>query len=247
MVRSARAPKNPPGNNGGPPAERPPMKVTVDEEVLRKLYVQMLRARMSGEQGTAGKESTIGAIIDLQPGDAVSLSIENAVVRETVAGLPPLHVLPAHLGLAAGVALSFKLQSNHGVVVALASASTLDLGASHEALNFAATGKLPLIVVVTCGQGQDPGPLEAKAAAYGIPSISVDGQDAVALYRVSREAINRARSGRGASLIQCQAIESGLDSLTRLEHYLDKHGWWTLEWKRQLSAQFRALGARQKR
>jgi TPP-dependent pyruvate/acetoin dehydrogenase alpha subunit len=249
MVRSARVPKNANGNNGGSSAttEKPPMKVTVDEEVLRKLYTQMLRARMSGERGTAVKEGNLGAIIDLLPGDAVSPSNEDPALRTALGSFPSLHVLPAHLGLAAGVALAFKLQNNHAVVVALAAAGALDLGASHEALNFAATDKLPLIVVVACGQGQNPDSLEARAAAYGIPSISVDGHDGVAVYRVSREAINRARSGRGASLIRCQAIESKLDSITRMEHYLEKHGWWTPEWKRKLSAQFRVLSAEQNR
>jgi TPP-dependent pyruvate/acetoin dehydrogenase alpha subunit len=242
MVRSARVPRNPNGNSSGTTAavEKPPMKVTVDEEVLRKLYTQMLRARMSAERGSPANEGTIGAIIDLLPGDAVAAGNEDAAVRTALKSFPSFHSLPAHLGLAAGVALAFKSQNNHGVVVALAAAGTLDHGSSHEALTFAATDKLPLIVVVTCGRGQNIASLDARAAAYGIPSISVDAQDGVAVYRVAREAINRARSGRGASLIQCLPIQSELDSITRMEHYLEKHGWWTPDWKRQLSAQFRS-------
>ena len=241
MVRSTRAPKNLNGNSGSATttADKPPMKVTVDEEVLRQLYARMLRARMD-PGSAAGREGAIGAIVDLLPGDAVSPSIADPALRTVLASFPSLYILPPHLGLAAGVALAFKLQNNHGVVVALAPATTLDSGSSHEALHLAATEKLPLIVVVACSQGHNPDSLAARAAAYGIPAICVDAQDAVAVYRVSREAINRARSGRGASLIQCQAIESDLDSITRMERYLEKHGWWTPEWKRKLSAEFRS-------
>jgi TPP-dependent pyruvate/acetoin dehydrogenase alpha subunit len=78
-----------------------------------------------------------------------------------------------------------------------------------------------------------------KAEAYGIPGIAVDGNDAVAVYRVAREAINRARSGRGPSLIACRTFDSAVDPIAHMERYLEKHGWWTKARKRQLAKEFR--------
>jgi len=215
-----------------------PMKVTVDEEVLRRLYARMLRARFAGNGRKNGfsslKLAEIGALIDLLPGDAVAPPAGNTAIQAALAASDGVHTLPPHLGLAAGVALGFKLHPHQNVVVVMTDAGALDAGSAHEALTSAAAEKLPLVVVVDCSDARSG--LEARAAAYGIPAIAVDGSDAVAVYRVSREAINRARSGRGPSLLECQAIASDLDTITRMEHYLEKHGWWTPEWKRQLTS-----------
>ena len=226
---SGAAPENPPAK---------PMKVTVDEEVLRKLYMRMLQARMAvngRKNGSSSlKEAEIGAIIDLLPGDAVAAPVSNVAIQTALAASNGVHKIPSHLGLAAGVALGLKLQAGHNVVVAMCDAAALDSGSAHEALTSAAAEKLPFVVVVDCSEPREG--LAARAAAYGIPPIAVDGNDAVAVYRVSREAINRARSGRGPSLVACEAIASDLDSITRMEHYLEKHGWWTPAWKRQLTS-----------
>jgi len=239
MVRRTRARAQTPTNEAGAGQTATPvvpMKLTVDEEVLRRLYTRMQQARMSTNGRKNGnssvKEAEIGAFIDLLPGDAVAPPAGNTAIQAALAASDGVHKLPSHLGLAAGVALAYKLQPNQNVVVAMTQASALDTGSAHEALTSAATEKLPLVVVVDCSEPR--GGLDAKAAAYGIPAIAVDGSDAVAVYRVSREAINRARSGRGPSLIECQTIQSDLDTLTRMEHYLEKHGWWTAAWKRQL-------------
>lgn len=234
-------------------ANKPAMKVTVDGEILRKLYARMLRSRMTAETQESrfmpDKEAAIGAIMDLLPGDAVAPSCDGGAIQ---LALPiatsatrdsSLHVLPAHLGVAAGVALAYKLQVSHNVVVALSDGRALELGSSHEALNLVAKHKLPIVVVVDCGVGQDPD-LMVKADAYGIPGITVDGSDAVAVYRVSREAIHRARSGRGPTLIECRTFEPQRDPIAHMEKYLEKQGWWTTEWKRQLSAEYQVLGAR---
>ena len=233
-----RAATDPPANVHVPPATKP-MKVTVDEDVLRRLYVRMLRTGRNGSRNgsSSRRQAELGAVIDLLPGDAVSAPAAGTPVQLALDSFPGVHKLPPHLGLAAGVALAYKLQANQHVVVSIVSAAGLESGSSHEALRSASTLRLPLVVVVDCSE--PPEGLGARAAAYDIPAIAVDGEDPVAVYRVSREAINRARGGRGPSLIECQAAESDLDPITRLEHYLDKHGWWTREWKRQLLNDFR--------
>jgi TPP-dependent pyruvate/acetoin dehydrogenase alpha subunit len=247
------------------------MKVTVDGDILRRLYSRMLKCRMAARHapkfhgGVAGQEAAIaGATIDLSPDDAVAPSRDEVALQLAI-GTPParafaagadgvtsdatsLHVLPteaiasSQLGIAAGAALAYKLQKSAHVVVALTDNASLDFGSSHEALNFASAHKLPLVVVVECETPANPESspdLMPKAAAYGIPGIAVDGNDAVAVYRVSREAIHRARSGRGPSLIECRAIDSQTDPVAHVERYLEKHGWWTAEWKRELTNRFR--------
>ncbi len=238
MVRSKADIKTEAGRNGGSPAPKSdqPMKGTVDEDVLKKLYAQMLKARMRSDASAQCNEALIGAIVDLVPGDAVSLLAGNAAVRTALEPSPQIHQVPPHLGLAAGVALACKLQDATNVVVALAKRSTLDTGSAHEALTIASAQKLPLIVVLDCAHSAEADALETKAAAYGIPPIEVDGHDAVAVYRVAREAVDRARTGRGPTLIQCLTIEPVADPIPRIEHYLEKHGWWTPAWKRELTS-----------
>jgi hypothetical protein len=232
------------GNQVPVPTAEQPIKVTVDREALRTLYMRMLKSRMSLQKqntGAQGQEAKITSIIDLLPGDAVALSDEDAAVRIALETSTFVHILQLHIGLAAGVALACKLQNDRKVVVALAAPTTLDIGSAHEALNYAVTERLPLIVLVDCRANRDD--LEAQAPAYHIPSIAVDGNDAVAMYRVSRQAIHHARSGRGPTLIQCQMCEPASDPIAHMEHYLEKHGWWTAEWKRELSTECQVPGA----
>lgn len=225
--------KTPPASRTEAAPATPPMKVTVDEVALRTLYERMLRAHVAHDGARNGSapanEALAAATIDLHEGDAVAQR-----EYEPLHLGPALQLLPLHLGLAAGVALAYRFQGEHRVVLSLAHASTLDLGSAHEALTYASSQKLPLIVVVDCGQAASPDALDARAAAYGIPSISVDGKDAVAIYRVSREAIDRARAGRGPTLIHCLTFDPDANPITRLEHYLAKHGWWSAAWKRQI-------------
>ena len=215
------------GAGTGPAA---PMKVTVDEVALRTLHERMLRSRriLSPASDVRNRSNTpnvamLAAAIDLHAGDAVAEAEDSPLIPADLPSGGALNVVPPHLGLAAGVALAYKLQTDRHVVLALANSSLLHLGSTHEALLYASSRKLPLIVVMQ-SEKEDDG-LESKAAAYGIPSISVDANDAVAIYRVSREAIDRARAGRGPTLIHCVSFDSSIDPVAHLEQYLEKHGW----------------------
>lgn len=82
-----------------------------------------------------------------------------------------------------------------------------------EVMTAAASGKLPVLFVHHTLDGHEvrPGPSRGKgklpqALIHGLPTISVDAADAVALYRVAYEAITRARKHRGATLLQCASI-----------------------------------------
>src|SRR5256886_4465188 len=91
---------------------------------------------------------------------------------------------------------------------------TTNIGAFHEALNFAVVWKLPVIFVCENNLYMEYTPIGSatavehpaagRAAAYGLPSILVDGQDADAVYRAALAAYEKARAGGGPSLIECK-------------------------------------------
>jgi 2-oxoisovalerate dehydrogenase E1 component alpha subunit len=114
---------------------------------------------------------------------------------------------------AAGVGLAIKMRGEDAVVLTAVGEGSTSEGDFHEALNFAAVHKLPFICLVENNgyaisvpwQKQMPTEDVAdRGAAYGIPGIKVDGGDAVASYRVAREAVERARRGEGPTLIEAK-------------------------------------------
>jgi TPP-dependent pyruvate/acetoin dehydrogenase alpha subunit len=90
---------------------------------------------------------------------------------------------------------------------------TTNIGAFHEALNFAVVWKLPVVFVCENNLYMEYTPIgdvtavehpaADRAAAYGLPRIIVDGNDADAVYRAALTAYDKARAGEGPSLIEC--------------------------------------------
>lgn len=111
----------------------------------------------------------------------------------------------------AGVALSFRLKKQDRVALVYSGDGMMSTGSFHEGINFAAVQRLPLVVVCenngyaysTPGYRQTAVvSLHHKAAAYGIPGVKADGNDVLAVYQVTREAVERARRGEGVTLIE---------------------------------------------
>jgi len=122
-------------------------------------------------------------------------------------------VLATQVPHAAGIALAMKMRGEDAVVVATIGEGATSEGDFHEGMNFAATHKLAFVCVVENNgfaisvpwQKQMPTEDVAdRAAAYGIPGVKVDGGDAIASYRASRDAIQRARRGEGPTLIEAK-------------------------------------------
>ena len=122
-------------------------------------------------------------------------------------------IVGAHLPIACGAALRAQYRGEGDVTVCFFGDGTTNIGAFHEALNFAAVFKLPVIFVCENNLYMEYTPIgdvtavaqpaAGRAAAYGLEPILVDGQDADAVYRAARAAYDKARAGNGPSLIEC--------------------------------------------
>lgn len=121
----------------------------------------------------------------------------------------------SHLGdmvpVMAGITLSFKLRNEKRVGMVYVGDGATSTGAFHEGINFAAVQRCPLVVIVENNGYAYSTPntkqsavkeFKDKALAYGIPGIRADGNDVLATYDVTREAVDRARRGEGVTLIE---------------------------------------------
>jgi pyruvate dehydrogenase E1 component alpha subunit len=123
-------------------------------------------------------------------------------------------IIGAHLPVAAGAALSAQYRGTEQVSVCFFGDGTTNIGAFHEALNFAKVWKLPVIFVCENNLYMEYTPIDQvtavehpaadRAAAYGLESILVDGNDADAVYLTAMKQITRARKGGGPALIEAK-------------------------------------------
>src|SRR5438270_7048618 len=116
-----------------------------------------------------------------------------------------------HIPHAAGLAWGKKLRREAAVAMAFFGDGATSEGAFHEGANFAGVMSAPLVLVCNNNQWAISTPvsaqthaetLAAKAAGYGMPGVRVDGLDVLAVYSAAREAVERARSGRGPTFIE---------------------------------------------
>jgi pyruvate dehydrogenase E1 component alpha subunit/2-oxoisovalerate dehydrogenase E1 component alpha subunit len=123
----------------------------------------------------------------------------------------PISMLGALIPVMSGIALAARMQKKDTVTMTWIGDGGTSTGAFHEGLNFAAVQRLPLVVVAENNGWAYSTPvhkqtaakcLADKAAAYGIPGESVDGNDVLAVYDVARRAVDRARAGGGPTLIE---------------------------------------------
>lgn len=126
---------------------------------------------------------------------------------------PAIAIVGGNVPIAAGAALAQKMQRNSGVTVSFFGDGAANEGAWHEALNAAAIYDLPVVFVCENNLYAASTPFSLafkveniadRAAAYGMPGVVVDGNDVMAVYKASGEAIARARSGLGPTLVECK-------------------------------------------
>jgi TPP-dependent pyruvate/acetoin dehydrogenase alpha subunit len=119
--------------------------------------------------------------------------------------------LAAMIPVAAGIALAAKMRKEKDVVLTYIGDGGSNVGEFHEGLNMAAVMKLPVVLIVENNQFAYSTPLGKQIAAaklsdravgYGIPGVTIDGTDVVKVYETCRVALERARRGRGPTLIE---------------------------------------------
>jgi TPP-dependent pyruvate/acetoin dehydrogenase alpha subunit len=121
-------------------------------------------------------------------------------------------IVGAGLPIAAGLALGARLEGSDRVCAVSFGDGATNIGAFHEALNLAAVWDLPVVFVCqnnefgefTPRAETQRGEIADRAAAYGIPGVAVDGNDATALRPIVAAAVARARAGGGPTLLDCR-------------------------------------------
>lgn len=130
----------------------------------------------------------------------------------SVGAMPAIAIVGGNVPLAAGSALAFKLEGSRRVAVSFAGDGATNEGAWHEALNLAALYDLPALFVIVNNQWASSTPfrqsvriehLSDRAASYGMPGVTVDGMDVLAVRQVTQAALQRARDGQGPTLLEC--------------------------------------------
>jgi pyruvate dehydrogenase E1 component alpha subunit len=190
-----------------------------------------------------------------------------AASRTMPVSIPVGSQLPHAVGI--GYAMKYRGEKDSAVVVFFGDGATSE-GDFHEALNFAALWQVPVVFVcqnnhwaisVPRSKQSRSRTLAQKAVAYDIPGIQVDGNDALAMYSATKEALDRAHAGGGPTLIEAvtyrlmmhttaddpkkyrleEEVEKwwGRDPLKRFRLYLEKKKIWDETRQAELEAEVR--------
>ena len=137
---------------------------------------------------------------------------------EGVKVLPVSIPIASHYLHAAGLGMANNIKGEKNAVVAYVGDGGTSHGDFHEALNYAAVFKAPVVFVIQNNQFAISVPralqtasktLAQKAIAYNMPGILVDGNDIFAMYVATKEALDRARNGEGPTLIEAYTYRLG--------------------------------------
>src|SRR3954454_4857127 len=156
-------------------------------------------------------EGVIGEICGRVIGCGGGLGGSMHLVEPEVGLLPTAAIIGAGLPIACGAAMAARARGKDRVAVSIFGDGSANIGAFHEALNFAAIQKLPVVFV--CENNlygeytriQLSTPVEdiaVRAASYNIPGVIVDGQDVDKVAEAMAAAVERARRGDGPSLVE---------------------------------------------
>lgn len=181
-------------------------------------------------------------------------------LSENVKMLPIAVPIATQFNHAVGIAMASNIKGEDEVTIAYIGDGGTSEGDFHEALNFAGVFNAPVVFIVQNNQyaisvsrniQTKSKTIAQKAVAYGIPGIQVDGNDLLAMYTATKEAVDRARNGGGATLIEALTYRLGAhttsddptryredreveewkekDPLKRFKKYLIDKGLWSEE------------------
>jgi TPP-dependent pyruvate/acetoin dehydrogenase alpha subunit len=137
-------------------------------------------------------------------------------------------IVAAGLPVALGAALAARHDGSHAVSLVAIGEGALNQGAAHETFNLAAVYALPLVVVVENNVWSELTPirdmvrieeLHTRAAGYGFPGVSVEGRDVRAVEEAVAEAVARARSAGGPSLVEAHCDRLQGHYVGDIQHY----------------------------
>lgn len=196
-------------------------------------------------------------------------------IPEGVNVLLPQIIIGAQIVQASGVAMGLKKRGKKNVVMAYTGDGGSSQGDFYEGINMAGAFQLPVVFVVQNNQYAISTPfakqtaarsIAQKAAAAGIRGVQVNGMDVLAVYKAASEAVERARNGEGATLIEAITYRFGphsmsgddpskyrtkeeqgewesKDPLVRFRRFLEKKGLWNEEQETQVIEEAKAAVA----
>jgi TPP-dependent pyruvate/acetoin dehydrogenase alpha subunit len=147
-------------------------------------------------------------------------------------------IVGAGITIAGGAALTAKIKKTGQVCLCFFGDGASNRGTFHEGINFASILKLPVVYIlenngyaisVPIKYAANITNLSDRAAAYGIPGLTIDGNDPLAVYEAVKEAVARARRGEGPSLIECNTYRWAGHYTSDPQSYVSKET--VAEWK----------------
>jgi len=166
------------------------------DQMAKGLPIESILAEMAGRvTGACGGKGGTMHVTDPERGLMLSTGIVGA-------GIP----------VAAGLGLAAQLRHGDRVVWVSFGDGAVNTGAFHEGVNLAAVWELPVVFVCQNNGFGEMTPIEHvqrvtrvsdRVTGYGIPGVTVDGNDPVAVHDAAAKAVERARSGRGPTLVEC--------------------------------------------
>jgi pyruvate dehydrogenase E1 component alpha subunit len=156
-------------------------------------------------------------------------------------------IVGSQVPIATGVALSAKMRGTDQVTLCHLGEGTTNTGRFHTAINLASIWNLPVVYLiennmwaygVCASHSANIENLSDRAIAYGIPGMTVDGNDAISVYEAVSKAVARARTGEGPSIVECKTLRLDGHYSADTQVYRDKT---ELEegWKREPIKRFR--------
>ena len=122
-------------------------------------------------------------------------------------------IVAGGISIVTGAGLAAQMEGKGGVAVSFFGDGASNAGPFHECLNIAATWKLPMLYVcennmyaaqTAAAKTHAMPDVAGRAAGYGIPGVVVDGNDVIAVFQAANQAVERARSGGGPTVIECK-------------------------------------------
>lgn len=179
--------------------------------------------------------------------------------------LPPSVPIATQLPLAAGAAMAAKFQGHTTASIAYFGDGATSEGDFHEGMNFASVFKAPVVffnqnngyaISVPIEKQMNSKTIAQKSVAYDMPGVRIDGNDIFIVYFETKKALERARSGKGPTLIESVTWRYGAhttaddpkkyrdqqkseerreyDPVTRLELFMKKNGYWDDAWAQKI-------------